>query len=149
MHIWEIWLKRIAAAGIASGANGIITGFTAVGIDPAHFNLQAGLRSTLEIGRVSALLSSIIGIAAYLKQSPLPQGQMQRYWEWRADGIYFLGTIQRHADSSAASEVVSRSDRRDKFCPHSPYRESDFPRGTPGSGMNTGTLLKAFHRLRR
>jgi hypothetical protein len=44
-----------------------------VGIDPAHFNLQAGLRPTLAIAGVSALMSGIISIAAYLKQSPLPK----------------------------------------------------------------------------
>jgi hypothetical protein len=75
MSKWEIWLKGIAAAGIAGGANGVITGFAAVGIDPAHFNLQAGLHSTLAIAGVSALMSGIIGIAAYLKQSPLPNEQ--------------------------------------------------------------------------
>ena len=69
---WEIWLKGIVAAGIAGGANGVITGFAAVGIDPGHFNLQSGLHSTLAIAGVSALMSSIIGMAAYLKQSPLP-----------------------------------------------------------------------------
>jgi hypothetical protein len=68
----ETWLKGIAAAAIAGGANGVITGFAAVGIDPAHFNLQAGLHSTLAIAGVSAIMSSIIGVAAYLKQSPLP-----------------------------------------------------------------------------
>jgi hypothetical protein len=73
MHSWEIWLKGIAAAGIAGGANGVITGFAAVGIDPSHFNLQSGLHSTLAIAGVSALMSGIIGIAAYLKQSPLPK----------------------------------------------------------------------------
>jgi hypothetical protein len=73
MSNWEIWGKGIAAAGIAGGANGVITGFAAVGIDPTHFNLQAGLHSTLAIAGVSALMSGIIGIAAYLKQSPLPQ----------------------------------------------------------------------------
>ncbi len=72
MSIWETWLKGIAAAGIAGGANGVITGFAAVGIDPQHFNLQAGLHSTLAIASVSALMSCIIGVAAYLKQSPLP-----------------------------------------------------------------------------
>jgi len=36
-------------------------------------NLQSGLRSTLAIAGVSAVMSSIIGIAAYLKQSPLPK----------------------------------------------------------------------------
>jgi len=70
---WEVWLRGILAAAIAGGANGVITGFAAVGIDPQHFNLQAGLRSTLAIAAVSALMSGIIGVAAYLKQSPLPK----------------------------------------------------------------------------
>ena len=72
MSVMETWLKGILAAGIAGCANGVITGFAAVGIDPAHFNLQAGLRATLSIAAVSALMSGIIGVAAYLKQSPLP-----------------------------------------------------------------------------
>jgi hypothetical protein len=69
---WEIWLKGMLAAAIAGAANGIITGFAAVGIDPAHFNLQAGFRNTLAIAAVSAGMSGIIAVAAYLKQSPLP-----------------------------------------------------------------------------
>jgi hypothetical protein len=69
---WEIWLKGMLAAAIAGAANGIITGFAAVGIDPAHFNLQAGFRNTLTIAAVSAGMSGIIAVAAYLKQSPLP-----------------------------------------------------------------------------
>jgi len=75
MSNWEIWLKGIVAAGIAGGANGVITGIAAVGIDPQHFNLQGGLHPTLAIAGVSALMSGIIGIAAYLKQSPLPKEQ--------------------------------------------------------------------------
>ena len=75
MSKWEIWFKGIVAAAIAGGANGVITGFAAVGIDPSHFNLQAGLNSTLAIAGVSAIMSSIIGVAAYLKQSPLPGDQ--------------------------------------------------------------------------
>ncbi len=72
MNRWELWLKGMLAAGIAGAANGIITGFAAVGIDPSHFNLQAGFRNTLAIAAVSAGMSSIIAVAAYLKQSPLP-----------------------------------------------------------------------------
>ena len=68
----EVWAKGLAAASIAGAANGVITGFAAVGIDPNHFNLQAGLHSTLAIAGVSALMSALIGAAAYLKQSPLP-----------------------------------------------------------------------------
>ena len=40
----EAWLKGIVAAAIAGGANGVITGFAAVGIDPRRLDLQAGLR---------------------------------------------------------------------------------------------------------
>ena len=72
MYGLELWLKGLAAAAIAGAANGVITGFAAVGIDPAHFNLQSGLKATLGIASVSALMSGIIGVAAYLKQSPLP-----------------------------------------------------------------------------
>ena len=72
MPNFKTWLLGVAAAGIAGGANGVITGFAAVGIDPEHFNLRAGLHSTLTIAGISALMSSIIGVAAYLKQSPLP-----------------------------------------------------------------------------
>jgi hypothetical protein len=68
----KLWGKGLLAAAIAGAANGVITGFAAVGIDPSHFNLQAGLRSTLAIAGVSAILSALIGVAAYLKQSPLP-----------------------------------------------------------------------------
>ena len=75
MKRFELWLKGILAAAISGGAGGVLTGFAAVGIDPQHFNLQAGLRSTLAIAAVSALMSAIIGVAAYLKQSPLPQGE--------------------------------------------------------------------------
>ena len=70
---WHIWLKGMLAATIAGAANGVITGFAAVGIDPGHFNLQAGFRNTLGIAAISAVMSAIIGVAAYLKQSPLPQ----------------------------------------------------------------------------
>ena len=72
MHNLELWAKGLLAAAIAGAANGVITGFAAVGIDPAHFNLQAGLRPTLAIAGMSAVMSGIIGVAAYLKQSPLP-----------------------------------------------------------------------------
>jgi hypothetical protein len=68
----EVWAKGLAAASIAGAANGVITGFAAVGIDPNHFNLQAGLHSTLAIAGVSARMSALSGAAAYLTQSPLP-----------------------------------------------------------------------------
>jgi hypothetical protein len=69
---WEIWLRGIFAAGVSGGANGVVTGFAAIGIDPNHFNLDAGFHHTLAIGGVSAAISAILGVALYLRQSPLP-----------------------------------------------------------------------------
>ena len=43
----EIWLRGMLAAVISGGANGVITGFAAIGIDPTHFNLAAGFVHTL------------------------------------------------------------------------------------------------------
>ena len=43
----EIWFKGMVAAGISGAAGGVMTGLAAVGIDPGHFNLQAGVGATV------------------------------------------------------------------------------------------------------
>jgi hypothetical protein len=68
----EIWLRGLAAAAISGAAGGVLTGFAAVGIDPQHFNLQAGMGATLRIAGAAALINAVIGVAAYLQKSPLP-----------------------------------------------------------------------------
>jgi hypothetical protein len=68
----EIWLRGIVAAAISGGAGGVLTGLAAVGIDPQHFNLQTGIGATLRIAAAEALINSVIGVAAYLQKSPLP-----------------------------------------------------------------------------
>lgn len=68
----QVWVKGIVAAGISGAAGGVMTGLAAVGIDPAHFNLQAGLGATARIGIAAALINAVIGVAAYLQKSPLP-----------------------------------------------------------------------------
>ena len=68
----HIWVKGIVAAAISGAAGGVMTGLAAVGIDPAHFNLQAGLGATARIGLAAAFINSVIGVAAYLQKSPLP-----------------------------------------------------------------------------
>lgn len=70
----EIWLKGLLAAAISGGAGGVLTGLAAVGIDPTHFNLQAGIGSTVRIGLAAAVINAIVGVAAYLQKSPLPEG---------------------------------------------------------------------------
>jgi hypothetical protein len=69
----EIWLRGIFAAAISGAAGGVLTGFAAVGIDPQHFNLQTGTGATFRIGAAAALINSVIGVAAYLQKSPLPE----------------------------------------------------------------------------
>ncbi|MBZ5540706.1 MAG: hypothetical protein LAN61_09330 [Acidobacteriia bacterium] len=69
----QIWLRGIVAAAISGASGGALTGFAAVGIDPQHFNLQAGIGATLRIGAAAALINAVIGVAAYLQKSPLPE----------------------------------------------------------------------------
>lgn len=68
----QIWLKGLVAAAISGGAGGVMTGLAAVGIDPGHFNLQAGLGATVHIAVAAAFINAVIGVAAYLQKSPLP-----------------------------------------------------------------------------
>jgi hypothetical protein len=68
----EVWLKGIVAAAVSGAAGGVLTGFAAVGIDPQHFNLQSGAGATLRIGVAASLINAVIGVAAYLQKSPLP-----------------------------------------------------------------------------
>ena len=73
MKRFEIWLRGLLAALISGAAGGILTGLAAVGIDPQHFNLQAGLHQTVSIGMAAAGINGVIGVAAYLQKSPLPE----------------------------------------------------------------------------
>ena len=72
MRNLHIWIRGIFAAAISGASGGVLTGFAAVGIDPQHFNLQAGIGSTLRIGLAAAIINAVIGVAAYLQKSPLP-----------------------------------------------------------------------------
>jgi hypothetical protein len=69
----ELWLKGLLAAAISGAAGGVLTGLAAVGIDPQHFNLQTGIDATFRIGAAAALINAVIGVAAYLQKSPLPE----------------------------------------------------------------------------
>lgn len=69
----KVWLHSLIAALISGGCGGIINGLAAIGIKPDVFNLGAGIRSTLELAGVAFLLNAILGVAFFLKQSPLPQ----------------------------------------------------------------------------
>ena len=72
----EIWMRGMLAAGISGASGGVMTGLAAVGIDPGHFNLQAGIGATVKIAAAAALINAVIGVAAYLQKSPLPEEQV-------------------------------------------------------------------------
>ncbi len=73
MPTLRIWLKGILAAAISGAAGGVLTGFAAVGIDPQHFNLNAGIGATFKIAVAAATINAVVGVAAYLQKSPLPE----------------------------------------------------------------------------
>ena len=69
----HIWIRGIMAAAISGASGGVLTGFAAVGIDPQHFNLQAEIGATLRSGMAAAVINAVIGVAAYMQKSPLPE----------------------------------------------------------------------------
>jgi hypothetical protein len=69
----EIWIRGMLAAGISGASGGVMTGLAAVGIDPSHFNLQTGAGATGKIAGAAAFINALIGVAAYLQKSPLPE----------------------------------------------------------------------------
>jgi hypothetical protein len=82
----EIWMRGILAAGISGASGGMMTGLAAVGIDPAHFNLQAGVGATGKIAAAAALINAVIGVAAYLQKSPLPERERRDEERSREEG---------------------------------------------------------------
>ena len=70
----ETWIRGLFAAVISGGAGGIITGLASLGIAPEQFNFQDP-HLLLKIGAAAAASNAVVGLAAYLKQSPLPPEQ--------------------------------------------------------------------------
>jgi hypothetical protein len=60
----RIWLHSLVAALVMGCANGV----TVMIVSPTEFNLGAGIG---KLGQV-VLISGMIGVAGFLKQSPLP-----------------------------------------------------------------------------
>ena len=68
----RIWLHGLAAAFIGGGASAVSAGFANTIIDPDHFNIHQGLGHLSEMMAVTFLISAIMAVMAYLKQSPIP-----------------------------------------------------------------------------
>lgn len=68
----EIWLRGMLAAVVSGAAGGVLTGLAAIGIDPTHFNLAEGFGHVWRIAAAAAGINAVIGLAAFLQKSPLP-----------------------------------------------------------------------------
>lgn len=66
------WIHGLGAAFIGGGASAVSAAFSAALIDPTKFNLGDGLGCTLKMMVTSFLVSGLLTMFAYLKQSPLP-----------------------------------------------------------------------------
>lgn len=69
---WETWVIGILRSVNAGGANGVLSGLVSMGIDPAHFNLAAGLTHTLKMMGGMFVLSSIVGMFVFLQTHGAP-----------------------------------------------------------------------------
>jgi hypothetical protein len=63
------WIFGLCSTGISAAANSI----TVCVIDPTTFNFSTGIHNVLSVAGVAAL----IAIANFLKQSPLPGGEVK------------------------------------------------------------------------
>lgn len=70
----SVWSKGLLAGAISGCAGGVLNTFAAIGIAPESFNLKPGIgfKHTLILMAIGAVLTGIIGVAAYLQKSPLP-----------------------------------------------------------------------------
>jgi len=65
------WQKGAVAAIVSGASGGVVTGLASVGISPQQFSM-AEPNLLLKVMGVAALVNAAVGLAAYLKQSPLP-----------------------------------------------------------------------------
>jgi hypothetical protein len=67
----KLWFRGLFAAVVSGAAGGVLTGMASIGLAPEHFNLQDP-KLIVKVAIAGAVANALIGLAAYLKQSPLP-----------------------------------------------------------------------------
>lgn len=68
----HVWIRGLIAACISGGSGAVTASLGANMIAPDVFNLDAGLGKMVQLAAMMALVGAVNGVAAYLKQSPLP-----------------------------------------------------------------------------
>lgn len=68
------WLRGLGSAFISGGSSAVTSGVTSMGFAPDKFNLQnlSGLGHLLALMGANFLVSALLSVMFYLRQSPLP-----------------------------------------------------------------------------
>lgn len=68
----KIWVHGIIAAFIGGGAAAVSASFSTALIDPDKFNMANGLGNMAKLAALTFMVSGILSVMGYLKQSPVP-----------------------------------------------------------------------------
>jgi hypothetical protein len=71
-EIVATWLYALLAAAISGAAGAVGGALGGMAERPDVFNAADGLPAVIGLARTTAIVGAIIGLAGYLKQSPLP-----------------------------------------------------------------------------
>lgn len=75
----RLWLHSLVAAVVSGAANGV----SVMIVSPTEFNLGTGLTKLGEV----ILISALVGLAMFLKQSPLPPEEADPVKPDQAKGV--------------------------------------------------------------
>jgi hypothetical protein len=71
---FSIWVRGLLAAFVGGGSGSVTTGLASMGIDPEHFNLNAGLHHMLNL--MGAVFLTKLGVGlSFFEAKPDPCGQ--------------------------------------------------------------------------
>jgi hypothetical protein len=68
---FSIWVGGLRAVFVGCGSGSVTTGLASMGIDPEHFNLNAGLHHKLNLMGAVFLINGLVSVCLFLKQSPI------------------------------------------------------------------------------
>lgn len=71
----KVWLKGMLVAFIGGAMSSVANAAGAMTFDAGHFNLTTGLTNLAGLVAMNLLIGGVIGVSAYLRQSPLPPTQ--------------------------------------------------------------------------
>jgi hypothetical protein len=65
------WIRGLLSAGISGGASAITGGIVVTGVDPQHYNFQAG-KFWILVGTLF-VVNAVVSMAKFLQAHPIPE----------------------------------------------------------------------------